>query len=124
MWRRLVPLVLVACGGVSQEAFDERYITAACELTVECAADGSGSTFFSFDSVEECEAFLTVFWNDAVANCEYDADAGADCLDELEALGCDDVAVTPAACMEVYTGPSCEFASTSTTYTYTYTSGT
>ena len=124
MWRRWIPLFLVACGGVSQEEFDERYITAACELTIECAAEGSASTFFSFDSVEDCEAFLTLFWNDAVAGCTYNADAGADCLDALDATECNDV-TTPPACLEVYTGETCEFANTtSTTYTYTSTSGT
>ncbi len=123
MWRRWIPLFLVACGGVSQEEFDERYITTACELTIECAGQSSASTFFSFDSVEECEVFLTLFWNDAVANCDYNADAAADCLDALDAAECNDV-TTPPACLEVYTGETCEFANTSTTYTYTSTSGT
>ena len=96
-----------ACG-LSEDDFVDQYVSDYCSLAMECG-DSLG---FSYDSVEDCEAFVGAFSaaaQDIAANsddCTYNADNAAACLDELNTTECDAL-INSASCYDVYEG-TCE----------------
>ena len=111
MMRAMVALFLVGCGGMSEEDFRAELVTRSCEATMACSEEQGTGVSFSFDSQEDCEAFMGGLLGPVVAGCDYDAAAAGDCLDETEALDCETVnsGGRAGACDAVYSGDGCEW---------------
>ena len=117
--KKLIPVIAIitACAP-SEEKFEAENISLICEKTFECtpeedreALENTGFWFFGAD-VEECKTILT----DATSSEEvdtaitsdfvYDKQAAKDCLNELEALTCEEIGdgnITAPSCENVYT---------------------
>ncbi len=94
--------LLVACGP-SRDAFGEQFATLSCEKISECGGEAALS-LLGYDSVDECVTEGTTQLQDESDenSCEnYNREAAAKCLDELEALSCDDLTSGNSA-------PSCD----------------
>ena len=94
--------LLVACGP-SREAYAEQAATLTCDKLSECGGEAALS-LFGYDTVEACATDLTSEAQDETDenSCEnYNRDAAAKCLDELEAASCDDLTSGNSA-------PSCD----------------
>jgi hypothetical protein len=111
MNRAMMVLVLVGCGGVDEESFREEFVQKSCEASMTCAEEAEGSASVSFESQEDCEAFLGGFMGPVVEGCDYDAAAAGDCLSEADKAECSDYegGGRPKACDAVYTGDGCEW---------------
>jgi hypothetical protein len=109
MNRAMVMVVLVGCGGVSEEGFREEFVQKSCAAMVECS-EGEDATI-SFESPEDCEAFMGGFMGPVVEGCDYDAGAASDCLNETDKADCADFegGGRPKSCDAVYSGDGCEW---------------
>ena len=105
---------MTACAP-SEEKFEAGNISLICEKTFECTPEENGlgvGLWFLGSDVEECKTILTdatsseevdtAITNDLV----YDKQAAKDCLNELEALTCEEIGdgnITAPSCENVYT---------------------
>ena len=111
---------LVGCG-VSEEDFQDEFITKSCEVIQDCGATTTTGLSITFESQADCESFYSSFLGLALSGCVYDEVAAAACLDDVSGATCA-VATNAAAissCSDVYTGASCGWGTT-TTDSYTY----
>ena len=117
--KKLLPVIalMMACAP-SEEKFEAENISLICEKAFECtpeedreALDSIGLWFFGAD-VEECKTIYTEATSDvnidtAITNdLVYDKQAAKDCLNELEALTCEEIGdgnITGPSCENVYT---------------------
>ena len=97
-------LSLLACSGVNEDSFPEKYSEAVCNLFAEC----SRADFLEeWDDVDECaEDYIDIFEDgDVFDGCDFDKDKAKDCLDDLKdaAKDCDiDDLYDSDDCDEVY----------------------
>jgi len=83
--------MLVGCG-MSEDSFKDKSLEATCQWLVDC--------FSLFADVDTCISESDTGTVDE--SCEYDAKKAKECVDDLEALTCDDTEA-PASCLDVYT---------------------
>lgn len=107
-WMVMGAVLLAGCG-MSPEQFNEESADLYCKTAVDCE-DELG---ISFDSEQDCKAFLKGFGSVAVESCDYDGKLASDCISDLKKADCAALAEGPKSCDKVFSGPDCESSSTS-----------
>jgi len=96
-----LPLLTAACGGVPEKSFIEEYEPLFCEGYAICATEEMLRTV----NARECLQFLRQQDYPEPPECNYDAQAASDCIEELTAAGCvDNDPEVPEVCERVYSG--------------------
>ena len=96
--KRFMPLFFLVACGPSQEEFEEDSWAVTCDLIFECTdadtIEAAGVLWIFGETASDCYALLDAATDSGTseAECEYDKAAAKECLDELEALTCDDYA--------------------------------
>jgi hypothetical protein len=111
---RLIPaLLLLAACAPTQEEFEDESWASSCDLMFECVSaeerDAMGLFWVFGETPDDCYALLDNSDSSDTASqeddCEYDKQAAKECLQELNALTCDDLTdssyETPEPCQRV-----------------------
>ncbi len=80
---------LAAGCGLSEDDYANGVADAACSLTIDCS-DEATLEALGWATVDDCLNADSGDGGDTVADCTYDAAAAQTCLDEWNALTCDD----------------------------------
>jgi ABC-type glycerol-3-phosphate transport system substrate-binding protein len=105
-------VLLAACGGMTEDQFSDNMMTATCDMVFECTPaediEAAGEYWFFGADSAECMTIMTEAsegedTGDATVECVFDADAASACVDETNAMTCDDFSAGtyPAICQDV-----------------------
>ena len=102
-------LLVAGCGSLTEEEFAESFWDTTCDLMFECTSaeeiEAAGAFWMFGEDAAACKALTDEGegTEDTGDTCEFDAEAASTCLDEYQALTCDDLTAgtTPDTCSTV-----------------------
>jgi hypothetical protein len=108
----LSAVLLAACGGMTEDQFSDNMMVASCDMVFECTSaediEVAGDYWFFGADSTECQAILTEASENGETEgteeeCVFNADAASACVDETNAMSCEDFAAAsyPAICLDV-----------------------